>query len=82
MTYQKKYHLEEQQDGMVLKLDVEIYNTYEIVWKWARTRMFEGPCYVKGTFSWTGHTIELNGYGISEITRVKYFFELPGIFIK
>jgi predicted secreted hydrolase len=82
MTYPKKYHLEAQQDDMVLKLDVEIYNTCEIVWKGARTGMFEGPCYVKGTFSWTGHTVELNGYGISEITRVKYLFELPGIFNK
>jgi predicted secreted hydrolase len=82
MTYPKKFHLEAQRDDMILKLDVEIYNTGEIVWKWARTGMFEGPCYAKGTFSWSGHMVELNGYGLSEFTRVKYLFGLPGIFPK
>lgn len=82
MTYPKKLHLEAQRDDMTLKLDIEIYNTCQIVWKWARTGMFEGPCYAKGTFSWSVYTVELNGYGLSEFTRVKYLLELPGIFIK
>ena len=82
MTYPKKLHVEAKRDDMILKLDIEIYNTCENVWKWARTGMFEGPCYAKGTFSWSGYTVELNGYGLSEFTRVKYLFGLPGIFRK
>jgi hypothetical protein len=82
MAYPKKLHVEAQRDDMTLKLDIEIYNTCQMVWKWARTGMFEGPCYAKGTFSWSGYTVELNGFGLSEFTRVKYLFGLPGIFRK
>jgi len=82
MYYPKKLHVEAKRDDMILKLDIEVYNTCENVWKWARTGMFEGPCYAKGTFSWSGYTVELNGYGLSEFTRVKYLFGLPGIFRK
>jgi hypothetical protein len=70
------------QDDMVLELDIEIYNTYEGVFKLARTGMFEGPCIATGTFSWSGYTVNLNGYGVSESTRVKYILELPGIIPK
>jgi hypothetical protein len=79
IVYPKKCHLEADQEGVVLKLDIEIYNTCELVWKWSRIGMFEGPCRVKGTMSWSGYTIELNGVGMSEITRVKYFLEIPHI---
>ncbi|DAC72198.1 MAG TPA: hypothetical protein DSN98_06440 [Thermoplasmata archaeon] len=82
MSYPKKLHIEAKRDDMILKLDIEVYNTCENVWKWARTGMFEGPCYAKGTFSWSDQTVELNGYGLSEFTRVKYLFGLPGIFRK
>ena len=82
MNYPKKIHVEAKRDDMILKLDIEVYNTAENVWKLARTGMFEGPCYAKGTFSWSGYTLELNGYGLSEFTRVKYLFGLPGIFRK
>jgi predicted secreted hydrolase len=82
MYYPKKLHVEAKRDDMILKLDIEVYNTCENVWKWARTGMFEGPCYAKGTFSWSDYTVELNGYGLSEFTRVKYLFGLPGIFRK
>jgi predicted secreted hydrolase len=77
MIYPTKYHLEVQQDDMTLELDVEIYSVCQLVWKLAGTGLFEGPCRVTGTFSWPGHTVALNGYGISEITRVKYLIGLP-----
>ena len=79
IVYPKKCHLEADRDGIVLKLDIEIYNTYELVWKESRTAMFEGPCRVKGTMSWSGNTVELNGLGMSEITRVRYFLDLFSI---
>jgi predicted secreted hydrolase len=82
MYYPKKIHVEAKRDDVILKLDIQVYNTFEKVWKWARTGMFEGPCYATGTLSWSGHTVELNGYGLSEFTRVKYLFGLPGIFRK
>lgn len=82
MHYPKIMHVEAERAGMVLKLDIVVYNTNVKVWKLARTGMFEGPCYATGTFSWDGHTVELNGYGFSEFTRVKYLFGLPGIFRK
>ena len=78
MTYPKKFHLEAQRDDMVLKLDVDIYNICQNVFKRARTGLFEGPCRVTGTFSWSGYTVELHGYGLTEITRVKYLIALPG----
>jgi hypothetical protein len=67
---------------MTLKLDIDISNTCQIVWKLGRTGMFEGPCNVKGTFSWSVYSVDLNGYGFSEFTRVKYILGLPGIFHK
>lgn len=79
IVYPKKCHLEADRDGIVLKLDIEIYNTYELAWKESRTAMFEGPCRVKGTMSWSGNTVELNGLGMSEITRVRYFLDLFSI---
>jgi len=82
MHYPKKLHIDAERDGMVLNLDLEIVNTAENVWRLARTGMFEGPCIATGTFSWDQYTVELNGYGLSEFTRVKYLFGLPGIFQK
>ena len=77
MIYPTKYHLKAQKDDMSLELDVEIYSVAQLVWKLGRTGLFEGPCRVTGTFSWSGHTVTLNGYGTSEITRVKYLLSLP-----
>lgn len=82
MHYPKIMHVEAARDGMVLKLDIVVYNTNVKVWRLARTGMFEGPCYVTGSFTWDDHTVELNGFGFSEFTRVKYLFGLPGIFRK
>jgi predicted secreted hydrolase len=79
IVYPKKCRLEAERDGIVLTLDIEIYNTYELAWKMSRTAMFEGPCRVIGTMSWSGNTVALNGLGMSEITRVKYLLELPHI---
>jgi len=78
MTYPKKFHLEAERNDMVLNLDVDIYNICQNVFKRARTGLFEGPCRVTGTFSWSGHTVELHGYGLTEFTRVKYLIGLPG----
>lgn len=74
MTYPVKYHIEATRADMKLELDVEVYNLIEIVWPLARTGMFEGPCRVNGTFSWSGNIVELNGYGMTEVTRVRYLF--------
>jgi hypothetical protein len=74
LSYPVKYHLEMSENGMILKLDIILYNVHEIVFKIGRTAMFEGPCHVTGTFSWNGNTVELNGYGFSEVTKVKYLF--------
>ena len=74
MTYPVKYHIEATRDDMKLVLDIEVYNIIEIVWRFARTGMFEGPCRVNGTFSWSGNIVELNGYGMTEVTRVRYLF--------
>ncbi len=82
MHYPKIMHVEAARDGMVLKLDIVVYNTNVKVWRLARTGMFEGPCYVTGSFTWDDYTVELNGFGFSEFTRVKYLFGLPGIFRK
>jgi len=82
MKYPKKLHLEAQRDDMKLSLDIDVYNTCQIVWKLGRTGMFEGPCTAKGTFSWSGYSVDLNGYGLSEFTRVKYLLGLPGILQK
>ena len=82
MMYPKKYHIEARKGDMVLKLDIDILDVCELVWRKARTGMFEGPCIAKGTFTWDGNTVELNGYGMSEITKVKYLFELPDLNLK
>ena len=74
MSYPIKYHLEASRDDMSIDLDITVNNVCEIVFKFGRTGMFEGPCVAKGTFSWEGNTVELNGYGMSEVTRVKYPF--------
>jgi hypothetical protein len=74
MSYPVKYHVSVEGDGMNLDLELTTYNVAEIVFKPGRTGMFEGPFYAKGTFSWDGHSVELNGYGFSEITRVQYGF--------
>jgi len=80
MKYPKKVHIEAVQDDIILKLDIEVQNTAENVWRLARTGMFEGPCFATGTLSWPGYTVKLNGYGLSEFTRVKYLLGLRGFF--
>ena len=75
MSYPTKYHLEASREDMKLELDIELYNAIEIVWKHSGIGMFEGPCRVTGTFAWSGNIVELNGYGMTEVTRVKYLFE-------
>jgi|GEM_PF-404473 len=82
MVYPKKIHVYAKRDDMILNLDIKIYNINEGLWKFARTGMFEGPCYATGTFSWSEYTVKLNGYGMFEATRVKYLLELPGIIPK
>ena len=80
LIYPKKIHIEVEKEGMALELDISVYNTGEVVFKKSRIGLFEGPCHVKGTFSWSGHTVELNGYGMTEFTRVKYLLQRPRIF--
>ncbi len=79
LSYPKKLRLEANRDDMDLVLDINIYNTCETVWKRARIGMFEGPCTATGTFSWSGNNVELNGYGFSEFTKVKYLLQRPNI---
>lgn len=79
MSYPVKYHISVEDDGMKLDLEITAYNVAEIIFKLGRTGMFEGPFRAKGTFSWDGHTVELNGYGFSEITRVQYLLGGFGI---
>ncbi len=79
MKYPKKYLVVAEHDEMRLELEIDIYNTAELVWPASRIGMFEGPCRVTGTLSWPGYTVDLNGYGMSEITRVRYLLQLPGI---
>jgi predicted secreted hydrolase len=80
MKYPKKMHIDAERDGVILQLDITVANTAENVWRIARTGMFEGPCVATGTLSWSGHTVELNGYGLSEFTRVKYLLSFLNIF--
>jgi hypothetical protein len=75
MQYPTRFRVEASRDDMILKLDIVVYNTYQKIWRIARTGMFEGPSYAKGSFSWGDNTVELNGYGMSESTRVKYFID-------
>ncbi|UCF12123.1 MAG: hypothetical protein JSW06_08785 [Thermoplasmatales archaeon] len=79
LIYPKKIHIEVEKEGMALELDISVYNTGEVVFKKSRIGLFEGPCHVTGTFSWSGHTVELNGYGMTEFTRVKYLLQRPRI---
>lgn len=79
LIYPKKIHIEVEKEGMALELDITIYNTGEIVFKKSRIGLFEGPCHVTGKFSWSGHSVELNGYGMTEFTRVKYLLQRPHI---
>ncbi len=72
MSYPVKFHITAEGDGMYLDLELEAYNIAEVIFRFGRTGMFEGPFRAKGTFSWDGHTVELNGYGFQEITRVQY----------
>jgi len=83
LIYPTKFLITAKRNDMVLRLEVELTNPCEIAFKKiARTGMVEGPCVAKGTFSWSGNTVELNGYGMFEATRVKYLFQLPGILPK
>ena len=82
MNYPIKIRVEAKRDDMTLTLDIQNYNICDIVWKLARTGMFEGPCVVTGTFSWSGYSVDLQGYGMSEVTRVKYLLERPRIILK
>ena len=82
LVYPKKMHVYAKRDDMVLEMDIEMYNTNEGIFRLARTGMFEGPCRVTGTFSWPGYTVELNGYGMSETTKVKYLLQRPAIIPK
>ena len=78
MRFPVAYHVSASRDGMNLSLDVVVDNTCQIGWRLARTGMFEGTCKVTGSFSWSGYHVDLNGYGLSEVTQVKYllgFFE-------
>lgn len=81
MKYPLKVRVEAQRDDMKLVLDIEHVNICDIVWRFARIGMFEGPVSVSGTFSWAGYTVDLEGYGMGEITRVKYILERPRIII-
>ncbi|MFO7676866.1 MAG: lipocalin family protein [Thermoplasmatota archaeon] len=82
IKYPLKSRVEAQRDDMILTIDIENYNICDIVWRFARTGMFEGPVTVSGTFSWAGYSVDLQGYGMGEITRVKYIVERPRILIK
>ena len=56
----------------LIKLDVVIKtkNIYEHLWgDPPQYGVWEGPCNIKGTISWQGHTVYLNGWSIMEITR-------------
>ncbi len=77
MSFPTKVRIEANREDMDLSVDIDIYNNCETVWKRALTGMFEGPCIATGTFSWSGHSVDLNGYGFSEFTKVRYLIELP-----
>ncbi len=72
IKYPTKYHLVAKKDDMFLELDITVYNVCELIWRLGRTGMFEGPCTVEGSFSWSNYKVDLNGYGMTEVTRVKY----------
>lgn len=79
MKYPVKYRVTAEIEDYKLDLEITVYNVAEIVFKLARTGMFEGPFHAKGTFTWDGYTVELNGYGFSEVTRVQYLLGGFGI---
>ncbi len=79
IKYPLKYSLKAERDGMILRLDIIVENVCEIVWPRAWTGMFEGPCVVSGSFSWNQNTVELHGFGMSEVTIVKYLLQRPMI---
>jgi len=82
LTYPTKFLIEAKRDDLVLNLEVELTNPCEIIFKVARTAMIEGPVVAKGTLSWANYTVELNGFGMYEATRVKYILQMPGIIPK
>ncbi|MEM0493318.1 MAG: lipocalin family protein [Candidatus Thermoplasmatota archaeon] len=77
MVYPQRCYLEASNNVVTLKLNIDIYNTCKLIWKRSRTAMFEGPCRVTGTISWSNYNIELKGYGFSEITKVRYILHKP-----
>ena len=79
ILYPTRIYVEAKRGDMMLKLTVDVTNPCEIPFKLGRTGMIEGPCMASGTFSWEGNTVDLNGYGMFEATRVKYLIQLPGI---
>ncbi|MBU0498131.1 MAG: hypothetical protein KKC68_05615 [Candidatus Thermoplasmatota archaeon] len=79
MKYPQEYTLVAERDDMKISLEIKIYNICEIVWPRARTGMFEGPCYVSGTFSWDQECVTLQGFGMSEVTIVEYLLQRPKI---
>ena len=72
IKYPIKYRLYAEQDDMILRLGIVVYNICEIVWPRAWTGMFEGPCIVSGSFSWDQESVQLDGLGMSEVTIVQY----------
>jgi hypothetical protein len=79
IKYPLKYRVHAEREGMILELDITIYNICEVVWPRAWTGMFEGPCVVSGTFSWDQESVELQGKGMSEVTIVHYLLQRPRI---
>ena len=79
MYYPTKYRITVDDKDMNLDLELTFDNVCEITWRLGRTGMFEGPCKAKGYFTWDGYTVNLNGYGFAEITRVKYLLSGFGI---
>jgi hypothetical protein len=77
IQYPIQYRLHAERDGMILNLDIHVYNICEIVWPRAWTGMFEGPCVVTGTFSWDQESVNLQGIGMSEVTIVQYLLQRP-----
>jgi len=77
IVYPQRCYLEATNNVVTLKLSIELHNTCKLVWTRSRTAMFEGPCRVTGIISWSSYNVELNGYGFSEITKVKYIIQKP-----
>jgi len=77
IQYPIQYRLHAERDGMILNLDIHVYNVCEIVWPRAWTGMFEGPCVVTGSFTWDQESVNLQGIGMSEVTIVQYLLQRP-----